>query len=123
MTVWADGLKVQGEEVVCPLCRHVWENHSVAAQLLSPATTLLLGESTQPDMPLPYAPPVSLQEHPGVRGWVNVFGEALVACLHAREWAVREAGLRRVNALLFARLGSSDPAPEVRSFDCLQCDK
>ena len=106
MSVWADSLRLNGEAVCCPLCRHPWEVPAAAMASVGVSTPALHAASAS--VPLPAAPPVDASVHPAATPWMAQFGDDLVACLFSREWAVREAALRRLIALLFARLEAAD---------------
>lgn len=105
LTVWAESLRQQSDDVLCPLCRAPWPN--APCREIAPPLTEPCGE---PEQELPQAPLVCLDSFRFARPWVLVYGEHLVSCLLSAQWSVRELALRKLRQCV-KEIGDSSHLP------------
>ncbi|CAM1293500.1 Uncharacterised protein g754 [Pycnogonum litorale] len=131
LSIWAEECRRQSEPVICPLCRTEWtcffDKHCgftfKSSQNSSPglsaneSSCLYISKNCSHNdtassssiianhcIPLSNACNVPEVLPETAQQWITVFGFELVSCFYSRDWAVREAAIRRLTREIITKL-------------------
>ncbi|KAK3089193.1 hypothetical protein FSP39_001643, partial [Pinctada imbricata] len=112
IAVWFELCRRQNDPLICPLCRAKWKTHSIEIKSSTEPPTAppnTRAPSPQPESRLPHPEPIPDEHMATAAPWIEVLGEEIISCLFARDWSIRELGLKHlgkeIQAVLMRSMG------------------
>ncbi|XP_074643836.1 mitogen-activated protein kinase kinase kinase 1-like [Tubulanus polymorphus] len=128
IAIWFEECKLQGDPLICPLCRTEWSLTTMDNSCSDDVDSLDGTRVQTPDVDdlldcrLPRAESIPQEHLELAKPWIVVFGEDLVSCLFSRDWNLRETALKHLMQRMNSQLSADARVkPQSQRGQMIEC--